>query len=219
MGIKLNKKYEVIIMKKEIPAWLLILFTAGLNLFLYPKLPAMVPTHWNFEGLVDGYSTRLFATLLMPSILIIIYLLITFLPKFDPKSKKFKNSENAYYYMKLAFVLFFAIINAVMMFASLGYAVRVNVVMPALIGFLFVVMGIWMPKIEQNYFVGFRTPWALENEDVWIKTQKVGGIAFIICGVCLLPIALWGSPWMLMTIIFGAVIIPFVYSYLEYKKL
>ncbi len=206
-------------MKKEISAWLLILFTFGLNLWLYPKLPAMVPTHWNFAGVIDGYSPKLFATLLMPSIMIIIYLLITFLPKFDPKSNKFKNSENAYFYVRLAFVVFFAIMNAIMMYASLGYPVRMNTVMPAIIGVLFVAIGIWMPKIEQNYFAGFRTPWALENEIVWEKTQKAGGIAFIICGVCLLPIALWGSAWMIITIIFAAVAVPYVYSYLEYKKL
>lgn len=206
-------------MKKEIPAWLLILFTFGLNLWSYPKLPAMVPTHWNFEGVINGYSPKLFATFLMPTIIIIIYLLMTFLPKFDPKGKKFKYSNNAYFYMRLALVLFFSIVNALMIFASLDYPIRINMIMPALVGILFVAMGIWMHKIEQNYFVGFRTPWALENETVWNKTQKVGGIAFIICGVCMLPIALWGRPWMIMAIIFGAVIIPFVYSYLEYKKL
>ena len=179
----------------------------------------MVPTHWNYEGVIDGYSSRLFASLLMPTIMIIIYLLITFLPKFDPKSSKFKNSENAYFYIKFAFVLLFTIINAVMMFATLGYPVKMNVVMPAIIGILFVLIGIWMPKIEQNYFMGFRTPWALENETVWKSTQKAGGIAFVICGVCMLPIAIWGSPWMIIALIFATVLIPFVYSYLEYKKI
>jgi len=206
-------------LKKELPAWILILLSFGLNLYLYPRLPARVPTHWNFEGTIDAYSPKLYASLLMPSIMIIIYLLITFLPKYDPKGNKFINSEKTYFYIRLAFVVFFAIMNVIMMYASLGNEVRMNVVMPALIGILFVLIGIWMPKMEQNYFVGFRTPWALENEIVWKKTQRAGGIAFIICGVCMLPISIWGSVWMLLTIIFATILIPFVYSYLEYKKL
>ena len=44
-----------------------------------------------------------------------------------------------------------------------------------------------MPQIRPNYYFGVRTPWAIENPWVWKKTQRMGGILFMIIGVTLLP--------------------------------
>ena len=30
-----------------------------------------------------------------------------------------------------------------------------------------------MPSLKQNYFIGIKTPWTLENEMVWKKTHRI----------------------------------------------
>jgi uncharacterized membrane protein len=62
-----------------------------------------------------------------------------------------------------------------------------------LMGLLFSVLGNYMHSIKPNYFVGFRTPWTLENEDNWRKTHQlmariwVPGGLLITIGTLLLP--------------------------------
>ena len=39
-------------------------------------------------------------------------------------------------------------------------------------------MGYFLPKLKQNYFAGFRLPWALEDEDNWNATHRLAGTLF-----------------------------------------
>lgn len=48
-----------------------------------------------------------------------------------------------------------------------------------------------MPKIKPNYFIGIRTPWALESEAVWNKTHRLGGKVFIAMGILSMRTAFW----------------------------
>ena len=40
-----------------------------------------------------------------------------------------------------------------------------------------------MPKFRQNYFVGFKLPWTLENVDNWNETHKVAGKIWVYGGL------------------------------------
>ena len=53
------------------------------------------------------------------------------------------------------------------------------------LGALFVGVGNYLPRMRQNYTFGVRTPWALADETNWKRTQRVGGISFMVLGVLL----------------------------------
>ena len=79
-----------------------------------------------------------------------------------------------------------------------------------------------MPKVPQNYYLGIKTPWALENEEVWRKTHRMGGHIFVFVGVCSCLCAL--TSWSIglavvvaMTLVL--VVFLYVYSYMVFKKL
>ena len=55
-----------------------------------------------------------------------------------------------------------------------------------LIGAGLVALGNYMPRIRQNYTMGVRTPWALASEHCWQRTQRMGGICFIIVGLLMI---------------------------------
>jgi uncharacterized membrane protein len=90
-----------------------------------------------------------------------------------------------------------------------------------LIGLLFAFLGNYFKTIKPNYFIGIRTPWTLENEDVWKKTHLLGGKLWFVGGLLMamtfvLPNKIQFYTFMGITAVIS--IVPIVYSYLEFKK-
>lgn len=65
------------------------------------------------------------------------------------------------------------------------------------IGLMLAGMGNVLPKLRSNFFFGIRTPWTLADEQVWARTHRFGGAAFVASGVLLMAVALWpaGRDW------------------------
>ena len=83
------------------------------------------------------------------------------------------------------------------------------------------------PRMRQNYTFGIRTPWALADENNWKRTQRVGGISFMVLGVLLVVAGVVSSVVpvgdMLMAAIIVAIaicaaLVPYVYSYLLFRR-
>jgi uncharacterized membrane protein len=93
----------------------------------------------------------------------------------------------------------------------------------ALIGALFAMLGNYFQTVRPNYFIGIRTPWTLENEQVWKNTHRLGGRLWIVGGFLIAILAFFINNNHLFSIIFGViisliVIVPVVFSYTEFKK-
>ena len=52
-----------------IAALLIILVGFAIGIYLYPQMPDMMASHWNAEGIVDGYMSKFWGLFLMPLIL------------------------------------------------------------------------------------------------------------------------------------------------------
>ena len=90
-----------------------------------------------------------------------------------------------------------------------------------IIGLLFMYMGNLMGKIKNNWFVGIKTPWTLSSENVWNKTHRFGGYAFVIFGLMLILIPYLGKTLGLVAFISGLALLVFgttAYSYLIYRR-
>jgi uncharacterized membrane protein len=92
-----------------------------------------------------------------------------------------------------------------------------------LLGILFVFLGNYFKVIKQNYFIGIKTPWTLESEEVWKLTHLlagkmwvIGGIVIVICSL-VVPENLNFYFFIGITLVIS--IVPTVYSYLIFKKL
>jgi len=69
----------------------------------------------------------------------------------------------------------------------------------SIVGVLMIVMGNIMPKLRMNSIVGLRTHWSMKNEVTWKKSQRIGGISFIVGGIVTIGvcIVLKGTPCLL----------------------
>ena len=191
---------------------------------IYPTLPKIVPTHFDMDGRPNDYSdksTLIFLTVLFTVLSIGTYLLITNLPKIDPK-KTAGQSPELFQKLGLTLALLMSFINLVITYSATNKSDNITkVIFPAL-GVFFAFMGKYMQDIKPNYFAGFRTPWALEDDNNWMKTHKLAGNMWMAGGsiITIVTVFLPTEFAFIAFMSFMAIIciVPFAYSYLYFKK-
>ena len=193
-------------------------------LFIYSSLPQTVPMHYDLEGNINRYGGKNeFLTLqgVMLGVPALVYLLLKFLPAIDPK-KQVKYGESTFQKLAFGIVFFLSALNIAIIFSTIHHGFKINKLIFPLIGLLFAFIGNIMNSIKPNYFAGFRTPWALENEDNWRATHRLAGKMWFFGGIILtltsliLPLEAGG---ILFLCIAGVmVLIPFIFSYMYFKN-
>ena len=101
--------------------WLRIVIVLGmfvLGAYLYPSLPDKVPTHWNFEGVADGFSSRPFGAFLLPCVGLLFLILFPVLQKFDPKAENYASFTGAWETIQLSMVAFMAYVYIIQLVAT-----------------------------------------------------------------------------------------------------
>ena len=192
---------------------------------IFPQLPSKIPTHFNIEGKADawgGPSSIFLGPGIMGAVSIFVYVLLSNLKKFDPK-KYDEANDTLYKDFAVLTVVFLSILSLIIIYSS-THADEINVgqlILP-LVGLSFAGLGWYMPKFKQNYFVGFKLPWTLENVDNWNETHKVAGKIWIYGGLFqvvvtfLLPMKFGFIGFILATAVM--VIIPSVFSYRMFRN-
>lgn len=188
----------------------------------YNDLPDPLPIHWNLEGEIDEWGQKRLHAWLMPLIALVITLFFPILPKIDPRKRNYENFSGVWERLQTAIVLFFAYIQGVILYMILvpDQSRSMTFWMQIGIGVLFVLIGNWMGKIRSNYFVGLRTPWALEDPEVWQKSQRVAGWSFVVGGLIFVLQSTfeWQGLWVFGVTIGLMVLVPVVASYLFSKQ-
>lgn len=165
--------------------WVLALLVTvvALGLAVYSRLPERVPSHWNLYGQVDGYMSRTGAVTFLPGIGLGVYLLMLFTPLVDPRRRNYAAFGGAYRLLRLAMVVFMTALYLITLAFALGFPVKVSFLVRLGVGLLYVLIGNVLGQVRPNYFVGIRTPWTLENPEVWRRTHRVAGRAWVLGGL------------------------------------
>jgi uncharacterized membrane protein len=208
-------------MKKHVFPLSITLLTLAAWLIALPHLPATMPIHWGANGEADGFATKINAMILTVGIMALIYFIIAFIPRIDPRKENYKYFSKTYNILLNAVLLLFFFINMSTILQGLGYNVPMSYIVPIIVGIIFIIIGNYLQRVRSNYFMGIRTPWTLSNENVWKKTHRLSGKIFFISGLLILISAFlpdeYKSVIILVTIVF-CVAVPYLYSYLVYKK-
>ena len=209
--------------KKEAVIWLILLLPFIYTFIVWSKLPDLVPTHFNVKGEPDDYSKKAFALLLLPVMNVVIYFILFFIPRIDPRKKNYAFFGSSYQNIRLLIHLFFAgIFIFITQTTSGGEPLKLNAFFSVMLLF-FALLGNYMRTVRSNFFVGIRTPWTISNDVVWRKTHELGGRIWFYSGI-ILAIVVFFLPQTAATIVmfcgvFFMVMIPVVYLYLEYRKI
>ena len=198
---------------------LLTLSPIAAGLLLWDQLPEQMTTHWGADGVADGWSGRPFAVFGLPLIMLAVQWLCAFLTGLDPKNR----GQNR----KVTDLVLWIIPVVSLFTCGLVYITAFDVDFPpemltfVLLGLMFIIIGNYLPKCKQNYTIGIKIKWTLENEENWNATHRMAGklwvavgFASLFCGF--LPIAL--IPAALVLLITVTVLVPTLYSWNYYKK-
>ncbi len=186
---------------------------------MWDRLPDSLATHWGADGNVDGISSKIFAVVGLPLILLLVHALMLLFLSFSKETKTQNQKVLSLCYWIIPILSLFA--NGITYAAALEKEFEAILFMPLLLGALFFFMGNYLPKTRQNHSFGIKLPWTFGNEENWNKTHRLGGKVWAVCGLALCFSALFPTMvmvWVALAVILLAVIIPTVYSYALYKK-
>ena len=186
------------------------------GLILWNQLPEQMPIHWNAAGEIDGWSSKPFAVFGLPLILLAAQWLCMLGTAADPK--KNNHPEKIMHLVLWIIPVLSLVLHAVTYATVLGKEVRMEVVMPVLLGLLFTIIGNYLPKCKQNYTIGIKIPWTLDNEENWNKTHRFAGFLWTACGIAIMLTGFFGSFWVFLPITLLMVLAPIIYSYVLHRK-
>lgn len=198
----------------------LVLLSFIISIYFYPQVPEQMATHWNSQGEVDGYMSKLWGLFFMPFVIAGLTIMFLVIPRIDPRKENIAKFRNYYDGFIVLLILFMVIVHIQILLWNTGIKISPNAVLPLGIGLLFYYIGILTENAERNWFIGIRTPWTLSSDRVWKRTNRLGGKLFKIAGIA----AIFGAFFPELAIYFILVPVIFVagftvvYSYIEYQK-
>jgi uncharacterized membrane protein len=208
-----NNKIKLIISS------LIVILPIFIGLVLWNQLPEQIVTHWSFGGTPDGWSSKAFTVLGLPLILLAIHLVCLFITFLDPKNEMQTKSVFNLVIWITPIVSIFS--NGAIYLGAFNIDVPTQIIGSLFTALLFIVLGIYLPKCKQNYTIGIKIPSTLNDEANWNATHKFSGKLWILGGILMLTCGFLPENiclWTFFGIIFIITLIPFIYSYVYYKK-
>jgi uncharacterized membrane protein len=194
---------------------------AAASVWVYSRLPPMVATHWNLQGVPDGYSSRFWAAAIMPLLTLALTGIFNVLPRVDPRGQNYARFLSSYWLIANAVLAFSGLAHALILANGLGYTVHVDRLLPVGIGLLFAFLGNYLTRVEPNWFIGVRTPWTLSSDAVWRRVHRTAGWLFVIAGLVIAAGA-FAPRRTFMSIFIAAIVaatgVPVVQSYVLWKR-
>lgn len=202
---------------------IIILGMFALSAWTWVHIPDQpIPVHFGPEGQPDRYGSKFEGLLLLPLFAIACNLLLSFLPRIEPRAAHLLRSSKAYHAVWIAVIALLAVLHGSAIAVVLGQSTGLSTTMVGTAtGILLMVMGNYLGKVRSNFSFGIRTPWTLSSEKSWHKSHRLcGWLLFGLGLVCVLA-SIAGKPilflWLLLGGTGGITLILFVYSYLVWK--
>lgn len=203
-------------LKTLIVTSILIVLPVLAGIILWDRLPEQMPTHWNAAGDIDGWTNKPFTVFGLPLILLAGQWLCVLGTLADPKKE---NHPTKILHLVLWIIPVLSLVLGTITYATaLGKTVRVEVIMPILIGLILAIIGNYMPKCKQNYTIGIKIPWTLNSEENWNRTHRFAGWLWTFSGIVVMLTGFFGGFWIFLIIVLLMVLAPILYSYLLFRK-
>ena len=173
--LKKNKKFFI-------ASCIVILLPMFAGFLLWDKLPDQMVTRFGSEGNVDGYSSKFFAVVIMYVFILAIHTLCAIVTGLDPKRK---NISSKIYHLILCICPLVSIWCGIMIYGNaIGYPMlKADILANLLMGIILIIIGNYLRKCRQNYTIGIKLPWTLEDEATWDYTHRMAGKWWMIGGI------------------------------------
>ena len=206
-------------LKKELPILIVVILPVLFVLILKNQLNSSAQINWIEPKQI---STWIFALTLI-GVNLMIYGLMLFIQQIDPKKSNYEIFKSAFYKIRFIISLFMSVIIGVFIASNSGIEINEIKIIRISTFVLLAMTGNYIYNAKPNWFIGFRTPWTLDNEMVWRKTHHLGAkimIGFSIFGIAisLIPQKETTGLIVFLSVILIIVLIPIIYSYRLHKR-
>lgn len=160
-----------------------------------PFLPEQIPAHYGFDNKVNRWGSK-YEALLFPIVTIFMGYFMLAMAKWSARQEE--GGENNEKVLTAAGIVTMAVqnvLNAYALYTDYNKvedlsSVPINIVqlLFGLMGIFMIIIGNIMPKLRMNSLIGLRTKWSMKDEATWKKSQRFGGITFIIGGIVVIVI-------------------------------
>lgn len=191
----------------------------GMGLALAHLPPgATLPIHWSAGGEADNFASAPLALSIAPVMTLLTAALLMVLPSLPFTGAGLARSPGLRETVWATLLVLFGSIQFSLVGIAMDWATRGPLAVDLAVAFLFIVLGNILPKSRPMHFIGFRTPWALADEDNWIATHRLAGRIMMIEGLVMIPLAVLPVPRdiaipLRQTMGLGMVIAVFLYSW------
>lgn len=172
-------------------AWVVTGLSFILALAVLPILPEIIPVHWNYAGVADAYADKFPSVFTLPVILTAVMVLTQVLPRFKQMHASSIMSRDIYAIIIFSAACLVLAVEAVTLANAAGLMIPIVMIVPMLLGVIFIIIGSLLPVVAPNRSVGIRLPWTLKDEKNWKLTHTRGGLVFMGAGILIIL----GSPF------------------------
>ena len=130
--------------RADIISFIFICTTIVVAAVLYPNLPEQIPIHWNVRGEVDGYMKKPGGVFIMPPMAIFTYVIMKVIPIISPRGYRTDKFADVVNVFQVTLVGFMSIVAVLVLLEAHGLNVRINEMIIAGTGLLFVILVIYM---------------------------------------------------------------------------
>lgn len=187
-------------MKNNKLLWIITLIPIIFTIVMIGFLPEQIPMHYDGQGNIDRWGSK-YENFLFPCIILVMTIIMHFSIRQMEKGlnkailiKDKKDIEQNIKVVRLVGILMaciFTVMHFVFTISALleatnqasTSAVDFNLIVNLLLAVMFVVLGIYLPKVQQNSIMGLRTRRTLNDKKVWEKSQQFMGKAFVLAGI------------------------------------
>lgn len=153
-------------------------------------LPEQIPAHFDTNGQVDRWGSK-YETLAFPAVTAVMGIFMLVVANISSKQEgNGKNNENICIIAGIFSLFIFNVMTAFFLYVDftltenlLDVTVDLNSVLFAVVGITMIILGNCMPKLRKNSLIGLRTPRIMNDENLWKKSQRFGGISLIVGGL------------------------------------
>ena len=152
---------------------------------------------------------------------IIMFYGMDLLKKVDPKRTSVEKKVKDYNNMKYIVCMFFILITVVYYWIIFSGGNNSAFIFNIMFGGFMILIGNYMPRLPESFFMGVRTPWTLSDKVVWEKTHRLSGFLFVLFGILFIVLGLIAEESLYLFLFVGLlfiVVLPYIYSYIIYKK-
>ena len=152
------------------------------GILLWDKLPSNMAIRFDLNGNPEGYCSKALAICGVFLFLLVIHIFVALITSLE--IEKSEGIPDKLYGMILWICPIVSILVAAVIYSnSLGINIDVLFWCIFTVGFIFLILGNYIPKVRRNKLVGLRTIWTEESKKNWEHTARYSGFAMCVTGL------------------------------------